>query len=724
MLLGLSLALTQPRGGGVTPTPTPTPTTVTSMFMGQSELVYLDNPAPQYRAITQPTPGNGNLIMFTQDGNNVAPVRTVVNPTTVAAGQVNPAMASLSAALAYAKPGVTFVVGDGSVAGTSRFDLVDDSTDGSDGRIWGDFTSVATAIETEFGAVQNVIECWYNADAAFASQLLNTFSPFYFGTNEDGTTFTLGSTVNARKIDHCLWDATAASSAKGRGIFTRDATKWRVLTPMPFLDAPTSVEATTLAQGQRLSEPARKYLHRMPLATIPQSVDLKVGPSGHISRFGGASTEIHPDTANSDGQVGLMWPFFIALMRAAGTTINEPEVVDVEAAADGSYADLVVSLPNGGNLTTWAAMRAQSYSGSAPHQQAVTGVEIGRSGVGRRPVYKTSETSYPVAFRGTVTISDTGSGSPRRGRIRVTPTTPFAFGDTLSLLRGQATAALLEPRDFQLYPWFPFENIPSLYDATALYPFPGVAVKPYQEDGIIPVPAPAFTAQGANFDGADYYAGTGLLLPAGTKGLCSFWFRNNEATWNAGKVVFEARVSSTVTMSIQTASLGRFTFRLNQDGTGSDTFVNASGVFAVGAWAHVLWAWDYAAQRFQVYANGVPLTTTAYSFTGSTKFDQAGSGINQFSIGATTAGAGFFIGDIGHFYLNLNETLDLSVQANREKFALAGQPVGLGSRGSLPTGNIPEWHYHGTAPAWSNRGTAGNVPLTGALTPSSTAPSY
>jgi len=61
----------------------------------------------------------------------------------------------------------------------------------------------------------------------------------------------------------------------------------------------------------------------------------------------------------------------------------------------------------------------------------------------------------------------------------------------------------------------------------------------------------------------------------------------------------------------------------------------------------------------------------------------------------------------------VSQWLDLSVQANREKFALAGAPVDLGGSGELPTGLPPEWYYDGAAPAWSNHGAASSVALDG-----------
>ncbi len=707
------------------------PSTVTGVVLAQSEEDYVFNTGSFYRNIAQPTPGNGNLIVFTQSGTGAAPVRTVVNPTTVAAGEVNPAMAALSALLAYAAPGVQFVLGDGAVPGTGRPDLYDDSTDGSDDRAWSDFTSVVSAIEGEFGSVQNLIECWYNNDAGSIATFKASFWPFYFGANADGSAFALGSTHNGRRVDHCLFDASAATNAKGRGLFKRAETKWRVLTPMPFLGLPDSTAGGTElpnfsndgAGTMRLREPARATMHALAGDTLAQSAGIEVGPSAHVCKFGGMSTDIHPDRGNPDGQVLLTWPIAVALLRAAGMAIGEPEIDPdgTTVASDGSWAEFAVKLPNGGTLKTLAGHRGTAYTGSAPHQQAVTGVEITRSGGARKPVFRTIETSYPASHRGTVTITDTGTGvgAARRGRVRITPSQPFASGDALSYLRGQANGGLLQPRDLDLYRWFLIEHVPALYDATATYPFEGIAVKPYQADLNITVAA-AFQARSATFDGTDYYASGSVAVPAGAIGMASLWLRNTQTTWNVSTArIFHWRIGSTVVLELSTASSGRLTMRVNNDtATDTVTFYAAAGntQFATNTWYHVLASWGGG--KWDVYVNGVLMVSTAI-----TTVDMAGQSLTQVGVGATSTGSGQWTGDLGHFYLNLAETLDFSVAANRAKFAVGGQPVNLGANGELPTGNVPAYYYDGAAPAFSNQGSAGNVTLTGALTAGG-APSY
>jgi len=103
-------------------------------------------------------------------------------------------------------------------------------------------------------------------------------------------------------------------------------------------------------------------------------------------------------------------------------------------------------------------------------------------------------------------------------------------------------------------------------------------------------------------------------------------------------------------MDVLCASTGRLQFRMNQDGTGTSLFTVPTNTFAINQWYHVLWAWDYAAARFQLYVNGVAISTASYSFVGSTKFEMSGGTLTQVSVGSSL-GANRWLGDIGHMWL-------------------------------------------------------------------------
>lgn len=703
--------------------------TIGVMVMGQSELEYLFNPDAFYSTIPQPTPGNGNVVVIAQSGDNVAPVRTVVNPTTVAADQVNPVIATWSAWFAYIAPGKTFIIGDGCVAGTSRGSLF--NADNLDGRVWTDFTSVANLVESEVGRIDVLVECWYNSDAGGINNFVNNFWPMYFGANGDGSTFTLGNNnIQGTNVTYCLWDKDAADNAKGRGIFRKDQTSWAILTPMPFCDGPSdpTPELQNFSNGVRLEQPARQVMIGVANNSLAQTVDCVVGPSAHLCNFNGG---IHPETTSPEGQVLLGWPVAIAIARKAGVTINEPTITGISGPADGTYVDIEVDLPNGGNLSTYRIVAGLGpQSPTAPHQQTVTGFEHFKSG-SVRPVFKTTETGYPASHRGTVTIVDTGSGSPRKGRVRITPEVPYVNGDSVAYLRGQASAMLQEPRDVdaKLYRDFLLEHIPSMYDASATYPFPGVAVRPYQDSLPVPVPPPAFSPRGVFFDGvASRVINSSMSTTAGQQGILSCWFRFFgvwDGSAGTGDAIIELRsLGGTIQFVVLQTHTGRLQFRYNQDGTGTDLFTVPTNTFLGDTWYHLLWAWDRPNQRYQIYANGVAVNVSAYTWGTSTTYDAITSGIGRFAIGGAGSPGGWWNGDIAHLFCDLNRTLDISVQENREKFALAGQPVNLGTNGELVFGTAPEFYFDGDGINFNNQGTAGLGSLNGTLVPSSPAPSY
>lgn len=471
-------------------------------IFGQSELEYLVNPSNFYTQIPAPVPSEDIITIYTDTNSGAVQsaniVKTFVSSTTVSGDLVNPVVANWASFLEFARPGHSFVLADLSVQGTSRYDLMDDAnTD----RGWSELEAMVNTVRAAEGEIGHVIECWYNSDAGSLKTFGESFAPFYFGQAWDGSAFTLGNTnpdaINSAAIvDHCLWDVDAASDAKGRGLFARDDTKLHLLWPMPFHDTPVapSAEWTNFSTGggrvAQLDRPARD-------AMITWSQDARVasflgstGPSAHITQFSGG---IHPDVTDPDGQIFLGWPFAVAMLRASGMTLHEPTILSISTAADGSYADIEVDLPNGGDLTTIRALENRAApSTPPPHIQEVVGFEIHRSGTAdsdRRPVIALSETSYPSSSRGTVSIQDIGTGTVpnRRGVVRITPEEPFVNGDGVEYLRGQASAHLLEPRDVdaQLYLDMLIEHVPSLHDANAMYPFPGLAIRPQPQELLI-----------------------------------------------------------------------------------------------------------------------------------------------------------------------------------------------------------------------------------------------
>ena len=467
--------------------------TMTAVFLGQSEIHYLFATGGFWNNLgVVSLPAEPNLIVYpySTDPATGLPDGIPVTTASVTAGDVSQSMGVLSAFLAHAAPGVQFVVGSAARSGTGRGALSDDS---HPDREWLSTANVIAAIERDYGPPDTMIECWYNADAARINNFRNNFWPLYFGVNGDGSPFALGDTApysGTTTVDHSFWDALAPVDEKGRGILARSETNWRILTPMPFWGAPESPDPELVnfsENGARLSEPSRAVMLNLENNAIAQSVSLEVGPSAHMCWFPSGNA-IHPNQQHPDGQILFLWPFAIAMLREAGISLGEPTIVDIEGPADGTYADLVVDLPNGGNLTTLRQFRDEPFPAAlSPHQQEVTGFEVERGGV-RRPVFREDETSYDASIRGTVEIIDSGSGSPRRGRVRIAPTEPFRLSDSVSYLRGQATAGLLGPRDRdnRLYMDMLLEHVPALFNPLADYGFEGIPVRPLQEEIVTP----------------------------------------------------------------------------------------------------------------------------------------------------------------------------------------------------------------------------------------------
>lgn len=491
------------------------PETYVAAILGQSQPGYLFETGSFYRQVTQPTL-NYDPLMEVYNESSGTITQVTVNSTTVAAGSVNPAMASMSQLFTYAMPERTFVMADMSVGGTGRHELFDDA---DLDRSFTDLSDLVTQLETDHAAPDLIVESWMASDNSIAKTMPVNYSPALMGERWGGETFTLGNTnpdatnFGASIIDHCLWDVTAASSAKGRGVFTRDKTKWSPV-GWPSQNANSATEINNFNDGATLDlvdAPARASMTELFGDSRVQEFAGYDGFSSHVALMtdgdtldGTETSGVHPSVKSTDGQILMGWPYALSILRQAGLSIHEPRIIGVNANSptDGSYIDIDVDLPNRGTLTTLRAFRgtADPVTPSA-HQQDVVGFEIQRSGADRRPVFLTTETGKPVDHRGTVTIvhdggSATGDFETGVGVVRITPTTPFAFGDSVEFLRGDGGAIILNGENTvnEIYLDQLIEHVPLLYDASATYPMEGIPVRPQPTtmDSVVPF-VPTFT---------------------------------------------------------------------------------------------------------------------------------------------------------------------------------------------------------------------------------------
>lgn len=722
--------------------------TIVIGIMGQSQPEhFLANNSTMTGTIAKPAGvPDDNVVMFLQTGvsDETAspqdpPYRLDVTQAAVTAGSVNPAVAAGAVWLKRVLPAKKFVLADLCVPGTGRDALWDDAnTD----RYWTDFAAMLAAVEADYGELDCLVENWQGNDHSAAKTMRIEAFPFYFGQRFGGGAFTLG-TANpdaafmTGNVDHCLWDIEAAQTDKGRGAFRRSKTGFGAVGWPTFGvgDAvneqqsftTNSTGAAISGYGATLAHPARQEVDLLLSDSRVSSFTVGQHFSCHIADMNGST---HPIKTHADGLVLHGWPFVQIMARLAGLPISTPVIVATEGPTDGSYLDVLMSLPNGGSLTTLAALESRTPPETLPpHWQDVIGFEISRGG-SARPVYRNDAgVGYPDEFKGTVVVNsaaETHVTHGRVGRVRITPAQPFAFGNTVSFLNGDASAVLLDPRDVTAKLWtrFPLEHVPSWYFAGDTFPMPGVAVRPQVVNLPVSVSAPAFVARAANFDAASYFAQTsGISIPATANGLLSTWLRYSDAeAWNAvsGRVIFQLRVGTVAVLQLSSTSGGRLTLRLNND-TGTDTlaFFAATGSvpFVVGQYYHVMAAWNTTGAT--VYVNGASVGAMTFA-----SLDFAGANFTQVGVGANAGGGAPWRGDIGHLYINAGATLDLSVQANREKFALAGVPVDLGSNGQMPTGAIPEFYFDGDGNAWGNLGSGGNFSKVGTFTASIPPPSY
>lgn len=139
-----------------------------------------------------------------------------------------------------------------------------------------------------------------------------------------------------------------------------------------------------------------------------------------------------------------------------------------------------------------------------------------------------------------------------------------------------------------------------------------------------------------------------------------------------------------------------------------------------GEWHHILFSFDTAnSANNRIYIDDVNQSISYFSGTplpGTIDFTRPG---HYFS-----SNSALYDGGLAEFWWQPNLFLDLDVEANRRKFITAnGNPVFLGSDGSLPTGTSPMIFLSGDTASWhTNKGTGGGFTESGALTDFATSP--
>jgi hypothetical protein len=244
-------------------------------------------------------------------------------------------------------------------------------------------------------------------------------------------------------------------------------------------------------------------------------------------------------------------------------------------------------------------------------------------------------------------------------------------------------------------------------------------------------PVPQTPARGSNSGGGgafdenatslagDYLARGADLTGAsdGKMGTVSFWAKMGTGTDNnnayiyasAGHVMTIIKLSSNV-LRIQIADTG---------GTTRVRLATLATINEALGWFHIMASWDVTAPgAHHVYVNGSSSEDALIFITdGSDPELLEYTRANHWIGSDETPGANLHGGCLSEVYINLAEYVDLSVQANREKFRTAGgQPENLGATGATPTGTQPIIYLPNAFGTFQNNaGGGGNFTVTGTL---------
>ena len=376
--------------------------------------------------------------------------------------RISASVGALSELLNHVMPGEKFSLWDLAEPGDNwEVYLRRDTNDGA--RLWSTFKGELDYGRGLFGELDILMTVAWS-DLGLTG---NPAASFMMGEYWDGSPATIG----LDNLDHIIYDVTAPANEKGRGEFTRTDTKHAIA----FRPENHGESVTHDADSRVQTFSAPRF--RTPVASRP---------GGHAK-----------NDAWYGGVLDLMG-FLPVYMRAAGYPFTYPEIMWNEATVseDRLIVDVPVTLPNGGTLN---AMRAQiglaapATRGSpavlSPDYQPIMGFEIQRAGEGtgeRWNIIHPSNTAYPSKHRALATILDTGTGtgSARRGIVRLTFTDPIATGDHLNYLSGigrwHNTDGWTGSDDRQNFGDIQLnaliEHIPAFYQAGATYPFPGIGV--------------------------------------------------------------------------------------------------------------------------------------------------------------------------------------------------------------------------------------------------------
>ena len=228
--------------------------------------------------------------------------------------------------------------------------------------------------------------------------------------------------------------------------------------------------------------------------------------------------------------------------------------------------------------------------------------------------------------------------------------------------------------------------------------------------------ATAYTTQGRDFDGTNDYASLGSAptgLADGKAVTCSFWYRDDRAAQNTTEQVIGSINGAALRLGIRITNT-TLTITGSDSGGVSKLQVSKAIPALDAAWHHVVVTVDLTSTSNRYFSIDGDTTGVTWSTYVNAGIDMAGT---DFTVGtSSTAGALKFNGCLSELWFN-----DEYLASPLSKFYVAGKPISLGVDGSTPTGNQPVLYLPYGDPA-DNKGTGGNLTVTGSLDVSSTSP--
>jgi PKD repeat protein len=381
-----------------------------------------------------------------------------VNDTTYGARQINRGVAEVLRWLKWLHPEKEIVYVDLATSGTGIEQVMNNA---DTERRHSNQRAILDHVESNYGSPNAVIISWYGNDGPTFASYRREWMPYWTGTQLDGTTHPLGTPnpVSTRfpttPVDVCWYDTTAAIDQRGRGDVTRLTKIAHIMHPNDEIDPASRAEFQAFHNDPRI---------------LPASLG-----NDHFQPMSG-----HADPANEWEQpLVSIQTLGSALLRALGHSYQPPQVISVAAAANGSYADAKISLPNGGNLTTTRAQNGIPMP-ALPNERhiEVYGFELARNGVavGSRSRLRRMDSAAAANIKAAISITDSGSGSGtnRTATVRITPQVPFVEGDRFCYLMGGMSDN--PPQTEQSFFSKLIEEVPELRQPGQLFTFPGFIV--------------------------------------------------------------------------------------------------------------------------------------------------------------------------------------------------------------------------------------------------------